>query len=133
MKFNVTRYKIDDVLIKITVTKEGKMLNEPAGSSDYDHSSEYKTRIGMYMFILYALIYAGFVIINVTNAILMEKIIFFGLNLAVVYGFGLIIFALILALIYNHMCAKKESEMSKAAAGDSPAQAASSCDEKGGE
>jgi uncharacterized membrane protein (DUF485 family) len=41
----------------------------------------------------------------------MERIIFSGLNLAVVYGIGLIIFALILALIYNSMCLKKEAEL----------------------
>jgi len=40
----------------------------------------------------------------------MERIIFSGLNLAVVYGIGLIVFALILAFIYNSMCSKKEAE-----------------------
>jgi hypothetical protein len=38
----------------------------------------------------------------------MEKTVIFGLNLATAYGFGLIIFALILALIYNRLCAAKE-------------------------
>ena len=65
----------------------------------------------MIMFLFYALIYAGFVAINVIKPILMEADALFGLNLAVVYGFGLIIFALILALIYNRMCAKKEKEL----------------------
>ena len=66
------------------------------------------------MIILYALVYFGFIIINVCYPLLMEKIIFSGLNLSVVYGIGLIIFALILALIYNYMCSKKESEIKKA-------------------
>ena len=39
-----------------------------------------------------------------------------GLNLAVVYGMGLIIFALILALIYNHLCTQKERELASASA-----------------
>jgi len=43
---------------------------------------------------------------------MMECTIIFGLNLAVVYGFFLIIFALILALIYNHMCNVKEKALS---------------------
>jgi uncharacterized membrane protein (DUF485 family) len=43
----------------------------------------------------------------------MEKTVIFGLNLAVTYGFGLIIFALVLALIYNAMCAAKEKELNK--------------------
>ena len=40
----------------------------------------------------------------------MEKEIIFGLNLAVVYGFGLIGFALVLALIYNTMCCTHEAD-----------------------
>lgn len=87
------------------------MLHEPAVSSGPDHASDYKMRIGVSMFILYALVYAGFVVINITNPLWMEQIIFAGLNLATVYGFGLIIFALILALIYNCLCGIKEKEL----------------------
>ena len=80
-------------------------------SSDPDNASVYKVRIGVYMVILYALVYFGFIVINIINPLLMERIIFSGLNLAVVYGIGLIIFALILALIYHSMCLKKEAEL----------------------
>lgn len=80
-------------------------------SSDPDNTTAYKVRIGIYMILLYALVYFGFIVINISNPLLMEKIIFSGLNLAVVYGIGLIIFALILALIYNSMCSKKEAEL----------------------
>ena len=41
----------------------------------------------------------------------MEKELFGGLNLAIVYGFGLIIFAIVLGLIYNYVCTKKEVEL----------------------
>jgi len=41
----------------------------------------------------------------------MEKEVFWGLNLAVVYGFGLIFLALIMALIYNQACNAKEAEL----------------------
>ena len=84
------------------------MLHKPAQSTGTDHAIDYKKRIGAYMFALYSLVYAGFVVINIVSPVLMEKIIFAGLNLAVVYGFGLIVFALFLALIYNMMCAKEE-------------------------
>lgn len=60
------------------------------------------------MFWLYAIVYAGFIIINVMNPVMMEGHVFSGLNLAVVYGFGLIVFALVLALIYNHKSTSKE-------------------------
>lgn len=85
------------------------MLHEHVKDSSPDNASGYKMRIGMYMFILYATVYFGFVVINILKPLLMEKIIFLGLNLAVVYGFGLIIFALLLALIYNLLCLKKET------------------------
>ena len=87
------------------------MLHKPAVSSGPDHATDYKKRIGVYMFILYSLVYAGFVVVNLASPILMEKVIFLGLNVAVVYGFGLIIFALVLALIYNQMCAKEECRL----------------------
>lgn len=87
------------------------MLHRPAVQGGKDYAIAYKMRVGAWMFLLYALVYVGFVIINVMNPILMEKLVVAGLNLAVVYGFGLIIFALILALIYNSMCTKKEAAM----------------------
>jgi len=87
------------------------MLHAPAADSGPDLASKYKARLGLWMFALYSLIYAGFVVINVTKPVLMEKIIFGGLNLAVVYGFGLILLALVLALIYNAMCTKEEKKM----------------------
>lgn len=87
------------------------MLHKPAGSSGKDPAMGYKARIGAWMFLLYALVYAGFVAINVIDPLLMEIQVMFGLNLAVVYGFGLIVFALILALIYNRLCSKKEQEL----------------------
>ena len=87
------------------------MLHKPAADSSQDHAIKYKRRIGTYMFLLYSLVYAGFVVINIVKPVLMEKIIFGGLNMAVVYGFGLIIFALFLALIYNSMCTKEEKRV----------------------
>ena len=90
------------------------MFHEPAQKSGKDAASPYKTRIGTWMFLLYALIYVGFVAINIASPALMEAELFWGLNLAVVYGFFLIIFAFLLALIYNHLCGKKEAELNAA-------------------
>ncbi len=87
------------------------MLHEPAAEKYKDHAVDYKTRLGVWMFLLYAIIYAGFVAINVIKPLLMEKIVLFGLNLAVVYGMGLIVFALVLAIIYNRACGKREAAM----------------------
>jgi uncharacterized membrane protein (DUF485 family) len=87
------------------------MLHEPAAQSGMDHAAGYKMRLGVWMFLVYGLIYAGFVAINVTKPLLMEVRVLYGMNLATVYGFGLIILALIMALIYNAMCNKKENVM----------------------
>jgi len=86
------------------------MLHEPASQCGPDASAEYKQRIGVWMFLLYAAIYAAFVAINLLRPLWMEKTVLFGLNLAMVYGFGLIVFALVEALIYNHMCGKHEAD-----------------------
>lgn len=86
------------------------MLHEPAVKPGADPAFAYKRRLGAWMFTLYAVIYAGFVVVNLARPGLMEKTIVAGLNLAVVYGFGLIIFALVLALIYSRACERREAK-----------------------
>jgi uncharacterized membrane protein (DUF485 family) len=87
------------------------MFHEPASQGGKDPAAPYKTRLGLWMFLVYALIYVGFVAINITAPTLMEVEILFGLNLAVVYGFFLIVFALVLALVYTRLCSAKEAEL----------------------
>jgi uncharacterized membrane protein (DUF485 family) len=87
------------------------MLHEPAANVGKDPAFAYKRRLGVILFFVYGAIYATFVILNIVDASLMEAILFGGLNLAVVYGFGLIILALILALAYNRACGKREIAM----------------------
>ena len=87
------------------------MLHEPAAQSRKDPAFEYKRSLGIRMFAAYALFYAGFIVINLVKPILMERRVIAGLNLAVVYGFALIVIALILALIYNRACSKREAAL----------------------
>ncbi len=87
------------------------MLHQPAAQSGKDYGADFKTRFGAWMFALYGLIYAGFVAINLLKPTLMEEKILFELNLATFYGFFLIVSALVLALIYNHICTNKEIEL----------------------
>lgn len=94
------------------------MLHEPARPSGPDPASGYKTRLGVVMFIIYCLVYAGFVLTSVVaEGRAMQVIVFAGLNLAVVYGFGLIVLALVMALFYNYYCARQESRLFSAGAG----------------
>ena len=90
------------------------MHHEPAPESGPAPASRYKTRLGVWMFLIYTIVYVGFVMTNVlTEGRAMQIIVFMGLNLAVVYGIGLIVFALVLALIYNALCTNKENEMAE--------------------
>ncbi|WP_461677233.1 DUF485 domain-containing protein [Solidesulfovibrio sp.] len=86
------------------------MSHGPAVKLGKDLAVGYKTTLGIWMFFLYTIIYAGFVIINVYSPTMMELDVL-GVNLAVVYGFGLIVFAMFQALIYNHLCTKAEARM----------------------
>jgi len=88
------------------------MHHGPAVESAPDPASRYKSRLGVWMFLFYCLLYAGFVFINVlTEGEAMQVIVVAGLNLAVVYGMSLIVVALVLALIYNALCTAKEKEL----------------------
>jgi uncharacterized membrane protein (DUF485 family) len=76
-----------------------------------EKTSRLKSKIGIWMFAVYSVIYATFILINVIDPELMGLDIG-NLNLAIVYGFGLIIFALILALVYNAICNSIEKKAS---------------------
>ena len=84
-----------------------------------DSTAQSKAKLGIYFFIFYALVYIGFVSIAVYDVHIMDQKIIFGLNLAIVYGFGLIVLALFMALIYNYLCAKQEAAAVAAGAGKS--------------
>lgn len=87
------------------------MLHEPAAKQGRDPASGYKSRVGVWMFVVYASIYAGFVAINLLAPQAMEETFLAGMNLAVVYGFGLIVFALLLSGVYNTMCNREEKRL----------------------
>jgi hypothetical protein len=67
-----------------------------------DPASALKILIGKWFFLIYSLVYAGFIVINVLSPAFMG-IDVGSLNVAIVYGFGLIIFAMLLAMAYNHI------------------------------
>ncbi len=73
-------------------------------------------RIGIVLFAVYLLLYGGFVFLNAFAADLMETTPIAGVNLAILYGFGLIIAALLLDLLYGVLCKPTDEEI--AARGD---------------
>ena len=104
------------------------MLHEPATPAEKDPAGRYKSRLGIRMFIFYSLFYASFVAINLINPLAMAQIVFAGLNLATVYGFALIVIALIAALIYDWLCRRQEALLSQV---QKPEQETSSLKTKG--
>ena len=89
------------------------MDHGPAVELGVDHAAKRKTRLGIWMFISYTIVYGVFVAIGVANYEAMKIIVIADLNLAVTYGFGLIVLAIIMGLIYNWRCTKIENEMNK--------------------
>ena len=86
------------------------MGHGPAVKLEKDNAAAYKTKLGIRMFIAYTLVYATFVIINTTNPKLMESSAL-GQTAAVIWGFGLILLALVMAVIYNALCNKAEKQL----------------------
>lgn len=61
-------------------------------------------RYGMVLFLIYLAFYGGFVALNAFSPTQMETTPALGLNLAILYGFALIVAAMVLALIYAWLC-----------------------------
>ena len=68
------------------------------------------SRIGLVLFFVYLFFYSGFVLLNTFSPQTMEATPLAGINVAILYGFGLIIAAFIMALIYGLLCGPSESQ-----------------------
>jgi uncharacterized membrane protein (DUF485 family) len=85
------------------------MLHEPAPAvHGVDEAASYKKRLGLWMLLVYGILYVVFIIINVAWPKAMGTIVVYGLNLAIVYGFALIVIAFLLAIVYNWLCTRHE-------------------------
>lgn len=62
------------------------------------------SQIGLRLFALYVTIYALFMLLNAFQPDVMAREFLWGQNLAIVYGFGLIFSAFVLALLYGWLC-----------------------------
>ncbi|NOY29822.1 MAG: DUF485 domain-containing protein [Planctomycetes bacterium] len=68
------------------------------------------SRIGMRLFAVYLLLYGGFVLLNTFSPTTMEATPIEGINVAILYGFVLIVSAIVLALLYGLLCTKEGDE-----------------------
>lgn len=87
------------------------MLHEPAVELQEDKSSKAKSKLGIKLFFVYFIIYSGFVALAVAFPELLGKKIIFGLNLAITYGFSLILLAIIMGYIYHLVCSRLEDKL----------------------
>ncbi len=93
--------------------KGGPMLHEPAVKLGTDKAAAKKSKLGIVFFIVYTVIYSGFVIIGLINPELMGLEIIGGQNIAIIYGFGLIVLAIVMGFIYNYFCTRIEDKMNQ--------------------
>lgn len=91
------------------------MIHKNIVEFEKDNSIQVKTKLGIILFIVYLIIYAGFVFIGTFYPQLLGLKVLSGLNLAFVYGMGLIILAGVMGLIYNFFCTRFENKMNKEA------------------
>jgi uncharacterized membrane protein (DUF485 family) len=83
---------------------------KPTGAKEQEDAAvvAYNTRMGVILFVVYVLFYGGFMALSAFWPEVMSKPFLQGVNLAVVYGFALIIAALVLAMVYMKVCRKSK-------------------------
>jgi uncharacterized membrane protein (DUF485 family) len=93
-----------------SVGRENPVLHEPAPAVGDDPAYPYKRRLGVWMFASYSFVYAVFVLANLVAPSMMEVRVLAGVNLATIFGLGLIVLAVLLALVYNALCLAHEKK-----------------------
>ena len=73
---------------------------DPPSLARHDAHVSPNVRLGLVLFFLYLTLYLGFIAIATFKYELLARTPFGGVNLAIIYGIGLIVAALILAAIY---------------------------------
>ena len=64
----------------------------------------HNTRTGVILFFVYTAFYGGFMFLSAFRPDVMSRPVVGGVNLSVVYGFALIVVAIIEALLYLKLC-----------------------------
>ncbi|MBN2240722.1 MAG: DUF485 domain-containing protein [Dehalococcoidales bacterium] len=85
------------------------MAHGPATEWKEEKSQGFKTKLGLVMIAIFIVIYLAFILITVISPKTMGNDVG-NINVAVLYGFLIIVIAIIQALIYNVICARKEKE-----------------------
>lgn len=86
-------------------------MHGPAAKLEADNAAAKKAKLGVILFFVYLIIYSGFVVIGLYDPDLMGVHVLGKQNLAIVYGFGLIVLAIVMGFIYNAVCTRMEDKM----------------------
>lgn len=82
-------------------------MHEESVKWEKDEASVIKELVGKWLFFLYAIFYASFIFITISNPDFM-RIDVGSINMAIAFGFGLIILAMLLAVAYNNISTRAE-------------------------
>lgn len=109
--------------VKISATTEGAVRLKDMGEKKKGRSKSSenqctikKERAGKRFFFLYAAVYACFILLNVLRPDFMGSPAG-DFNIALVFGPGLILFAVLLAFIYNNICTRAEERTDESGEG----------------
>ena len=83
-------------------------INDRPRDDDHPEISARNARYGLWLFGVYVALYGGFMWLSAFEPQIMSRAPFGGVNLAIIYGFGLIVAALVLALFYMILCRARE-------------------------
>jgi uncharacterized membrane protein (DUF485 family) len=73
---------------------------------------QYNARLGLWLFAIYLVLYLGFVFLSAFAPSSMDQEVLAGLNLAIVYGFALIVGAFLMAMLYGVLCRTEPTKSS---------------------
>jgi uncharacterized membrane protein (DUF485 family) len=76
----------------------------PDHGDDHPQTITRNARNGLILFAVYVILYLGFMLLSAFAPQRMQQPVLAGVNLAIIYGMGLILAALALALIYMFLC-----------------------------
>ena len=79
-------------------------------------TAERNSRLGLILFAVYLILYVGFVLLSAFWPKMLDETPLAGLNVAILYGMGLIVAALLLALVYSWLCRSRLADNAQEAA-----------------
>jgi uncharacterized membrane protein (DUF485 family) len=102
-------------------TEQSNTTNTNVDHDDHPDVLAVNTRNATILFLIYLAIYAGFMLLAAYWPKSMSVRVLAGVNLAIIYGMGLIIAAVLLAVLYMWLCARTMEKFKAAGGGREPA------------